>query len=85
MSPSHRMDGDYQLPPRSSASILLVTEGRGGREGGGPLAPGTVLFLPAGEVSPTPPNPPNLSQFQELKVTAEASDPIVAYQAYCNL
>jgi len=67
---SHRVEGDYQLPPRSSASILLVTEGRGGREGGGPLAPGTVLFLPAGE---------------ELKVTAEASDPLVAYQAYCNL
>jgi len=45
---------DYTLPARSSASIILVTEGQGDQESEGnkcSVSPGSVLFIPANATS----------------------------------
>merc|ERR1719237_1544512 len=62
----------YTLPPRSSASILLVTEGQGEQESEASkcsVSPGSVLFIPANATA-------------KVTCSKESEKGLVIFQAY---
>jgi len=66
---------NYVLPPRSSASILLVTEGQGEQESEANkcnVSPGSVLFIPANATS-------------KVTCSQESEKGLVLFQAYAGV
>lgn len=65
----------YTLPPRSSASILLVTEGQGEQESEAnkcTVSPGSVLFIPANATA-------------KVTCSKESEKGLVIFQAYAGV